>query len=493
MTLNYSYGNDIIVATSSETYRGLNGNDIYIISKGLVPNSDINVIDTSGKNIIQFVDTINILETKISNDALQITLTNNSKITINEANSFQFELSGNVTSGEKGIIYSFDQLTNLFTQKKNITEDIILLKNNYLIKAGNLILNENIFSWNITSPETIGVESSKVQKLFDYIKDPSLNTQAAILIQSNNSIAEYYADGYDESDLVTAWSVAKSFSSTIIGIAIDEGYIGSVDDSIAIYLPEWDKKPQENISLKYLLSMRSGMDDHSGLGVYFQSDMISYSLDREISRKPGKAFSYSNEDSMLLSKIIENATGLNFQEYADTKLFNKLNIDEIWWTDQTGNTLSYAGLDMTARDFAKFSLMIAQDGIWQGEQIVSETWIKEATSEFDNLASYGYQWWTSTISDSGWGNARDVDYPFFSALGLDGQYLYIWPETDLALVRFTKYKHQGNTTSSIVDFGNGTYHGTQTGNMVISELEDLFYAVGNNLEDQIAPTYSEFG
>ena len=67
------------------------------------------------------------------------------------------------------------------------------------------------------------------------------------------------------------------------------------------------------------------------------------------------------------------------------------------------------------------------------------------------------------------------------------------PETDLALVRFTKYKHQGNTTSSIVDFGNGTYHGTQTGNMVISELEDLFYAVGNNLEDQIAPTYSEFG
>ena len=493
MTLNYSYGNDIIVTTSSETYRGLNGNDTYIISKSLVPNSDINIIDTSGVNIIQLIDTINIIETKISNDALQITLTNNSKITINEANKFQFELSGNITSGDKGIIYSFDQFTNLFTQKKNITEDIILLKNNYLIKAGNLILNENIFSWNITSPETIGVESSKVQKLFDYIKDPSLNTQAAILIQSNNIIAEYYADGYDESDLVTAWSVAKSFSSTIIGIAIDEGYIGSVDDSIAIYLPEWDKKPQENISLKYLLSMRSGMDDHSGLGVYFQSDMISYSLDREISRQPGEAFSYSNEDSMLLSRIIENATGLNFQEYADTKLFSKLNVDKTWWTDQKGNTLSYAGLDMTARDFAKFSLMIAQDGRWQGEQIVSETWIKEATSEFDNLASYGYQWWTSTISDSGWGNARDVDYPFFSALGLDGQYLYIWPETDLALVRFTKYQHQGNTTSSIVDFGNGTYHGTQTGNMVISELEDLFYAVGNNLEDQIAPAYSEFG
>jgi len=493
MTLNYSYGNDIIVTTSSETYRGLRGDDTYIISKGLLPNSNISIIDTNGKNIIQLVDTIKIIKIKISSDALQLTLANNSKITINGANTFLFELSGNVTSSEKGIIYNFNKFTNLLTEEKYINEDIILISSNYVVKTGNLLLDENIFSWNITSPETVGIESSKVEKLFDYIKEPTLNTQAAILIQGDNIIAEYYADRYDKSDLVTAWSVAKSFSSTIIGIAIDEGYIGSVDDSIALYLPEWNNKSQENISLKYLLSMRSGMDDHSGLGVYFQTDMISYSLDREISRQPGEAFSYSNEDSMLLSRIIENATGLNFQEYADTKLFSKLNIDKTWWTDQKGNTLSYAGLDMTPRDFAKFSLMIARDGKWQGEQIVSETWIKEATSEFDNLASYGYQWWTSTISDSGWGNTRDIDYPFFSALGLDGQYLYIWPETDLALVRFTKYQHQGNTTSSIVDFVNGTYHGTQTGNMVISELEELFYDVGKTIEDQIVPTYSEFG
>jgi len=493
MTLNYSYGNDIIVTTSSDTYRGLSGDDIYIISKGLMPNSDINIIDTDGNNSIQLIDEINLKQIKISNDALQIIIANNAKITINGANTFEFELSGNVTNGRKGILYNFDELINLLTQKKNTTEDIISISGSYIVNNGDLSLNENIFSWNITSPETLGIELTKVQKLIEYIKEPSLNTQAAILIQSNNIIAEYYAEGYNKNDLVTSWSVAKSFSSTLIGIAIDEGYIGSVDDSISLYLPEWKTEPQENISLKYLLGMRSGMDDHPGLGVYFQNDMVNYSLDREISREPGIAFSYSNEDSMLFSRIIENATSLDFQEYADTRLFNKLDIKETWWTDKSGNTLTYAGLDMTPREFAKFGLMIAQEGKWLDEQIVSESWIGEATTEFDNLASYGYQWWTSTISESGLGMFRQDDYPFFSALGLDGQYIYVWPEKDLVLVRFTKYQHQGNIESSVVDIGAGTYHGTESGNMIITKLEDLFYAIGDNLEDQITPTYSDFG
>ena len=493
MTLNYTYGNDIIVTKSSDTYRGLSGDDIYIISKGLSSNSDITIIDTSGKNIIQLVDDINFIQTKITKDALQITISNNIRITINGAERFQFELSGNITNAKEGSLYSFDEFTILLNEGKNINENIVSINKNFIIGEGKLLINENVFSWNIVSPEDLGIEPTSVQELIDYIKEPSLNTQAAILIKGNNIIAEYYAEGYNKDDLVTSWSVAKSFSSTLIGIAIDEGYINSVDDSIALYLPEWKTKPQENISLKYLLGMRSGMDDHPGLGVYFQGDMVSYSLDREISREPGITFSYSNEDSMLFSRIIENATGLDFQEYADTRLFDKLDIKETWGTDKSGNTLTYAGLDMTPREFAKFGLMIAQEGKWIDEQIVSQSWIKEATTEFDNLASYGYQWWTSTISESGLGSARQDDYPFFSALGLDGQYIYIWPEKDLVLVRFTKYQHQGNIESSVVDIGAGTYHGTESGNMAIYELENLFYAVGDNLEDQIVPTYSDFG
>ena len=493
MAINYSQNDDVVVPNNSHVYRGLEGDDVYILTSQIISGKNISIVDTNGFNKIQFVDNFQFKETKFAKNAFQITLDNNSVITINAAQNFSYEIGANATTNEKGIIYSYNELAAILGFETLPLIGAVENISGYEVINDELKIKINEFEWSIKNPESVGLESSEVDKMMDYIKTPSFNTQAAILIKGNNIISEFYADGYDKDDLVTSWSVAKSFSSTIIGIAIDEGYINSVDDSIALYLPEWNKEPQENISLKYLLGMRSGMDDHPGLGVYFQSDMVSYSLNREISREPGILFSYSNEDSMLLGRIIENATGLDFQEYADTRLFDKLNINEKWWTDKNGNTLTYAGLDMTPREFAKFGLMIAQEGKWLGEEIVSESWVDEATSEFDNLASYGYQWWTSTISESGLGTARQDDYPFFSALGLDGQYIYVWPENDLVLVRFTKYQHQGNIESSVVDFGTGTYHGTESGNMAIYELENLFYAVGDNLEDQIVPTYSDFG
>ena len=493
MAINYSQNDDVVVPNNSHVYRGLEGDDIYILTSQITSEKKISIVDTKGLNKIQFVDNFQFKETKFAKNAFQITLDNNSIITINSAENFSYEIGANATTNERGITYSYDELAVILGFENLPQIGAIENQSSYEVIDDELKIKINEFKWNIKKPESVGLESSEVDKIMDYIKTPSLNTQAAILIKGNSIVSEFYADGYDKDDLVTSWSVAKSFSSTIIGIAIDEGYINSVDDSIALYLPKWNKEPQENISLKYLLAMRSGMDDHPGLGVYFQSDMASYSLDRAISREPGILFSYSNEDSMLLGRIIENATGLNFQEYADTRLFDKLNINETWWTDKNGNTLTYAGLDMTPREFAKFGLMIAQEGKWLGEQIVSESWIDEATSEFDNLASYGYQWWTSTISERGLGSARQDDYPFFSALGLDGQYIYVWPEKDLVLVRFTKYQHQGNSDSSVVDIVTGTYHGTESGNMAIYELENLFYAVGDNLEDQIVPTYLDFG
>ena len=161
MTLNYSYGNDIIVTKSSDTYRGLSGDDVYIISKVLEPNSNITIIDSSGKNIIQLVDDINFIETKITKDALKITISNNAKITINGANKFQFELSGNITNGKKGSLYNFDELVALITEEIIINEDIVSINKNLIVSEGNLLINENVFSWNTVSPETLGIESSE--------------------------------------------------------------------------------------------------------------------------------------------------------------------------------------------------------------------------------------------------------------------------------------------------------------------------------------------
>ena len=493
MTINYSQGSDLIVPSNSDTYRGLSGDDVYILSKGLSSNAKINIVDTSGDNTIQFVDGFEISKTKFAKNAFQITLSNDSIVIINSAENYTYEIGGNSTTGEKGNLLSFSGLSRVLGIKELPDNGSISGDSNFIIADKELVSNSTNFEWAIKKPEDVGLYSQEVDALMDYLKIPFFKTQAAILIKDNNIIAEYYADGYDKEDLATSWSVAKSFSSTIIGIAIDEGYIDSVNDPITKYLPEWQGKPQDNITLENLLGMRSGMEDHAGIGVYFQSDMVAYSLQREILRDPGESFQYSNEDSMLFGRIIENATGMTFQEYADSRLFDKLNIEETWWTDKAGNTLTYAGLDMTPREFAKFGLMIAQEGLWEGSQIVSESWIKDATTELDNLASYGYQWWTSTISEDGLGLIRDTEYPFFSALGLHGQYIYVWPEKDIVLVRFTNYTHLGDQNSSVVDITKGTYHSTESGSVIVAQLEELLYAVGDNIENQIVPSYSDFG
>ena len=473
MTINYSSGNDIIIPTNNTTYRGLQGDDIYVISKAIPSDSSLSIVDTSGKNIIQLADGLEILSTKFSSSAFQITLSNGAIINISAADKNSYEIGGNITSGIEGEQKNYLEFSKLFGIQDFPKSGSVSGNANLVIKETSFSSNNIDFSWIEKSPESIGLDTIEVNQLMDFVKIPEFNTQAAILIQGNYIIAEYYGEGYDKSSLVTSWSVAKSFTSTLIGIAIDEGYISSINDPITDYLPEWKGKDQDNILLKHLLAMQSGMDDHPLAGVVFSTNMVKYSLDRDVLRPPETAFSYSNEDSMLLGEILENATGLSVQDYADKKLFNILEIEDKWWTDQAGNTVTYAGLDMNPRDFAKFGLMVAQDGKWENKEVVSSEWLETATNNYNDLAPYGFQWWTSNSPD-------EKDYNFFSAKGLDGQLIYVWPEIDLVFVRFTKYQHVGDKESSVVNFPT-SYQNTESGNLPTVKLEELLYDIGDNL------------
>ena len=473
MTINYSSGNDIIIPTNNTTYRGLQGDDIYVISKAIPSDSSLSIVDTSGKNIIQLADGLEILSTKFSSSAFQITLSNGAIINISAADKNSYEIGGNITSGIEGEQKNYLEFSKLFGIQDFPKSGSVSGNANLVIKETSFSSNNIDFSWIEKSPESIGLDTIEVNQLMDFVKIPEFNTQAAILIQGNYIIAEYYGEGYDKSSLVTSWSVAKSFTSTLIGIAIDEGYISSINDPITDYLPEWKGKDQDNILLKHLLAMQSGMDDHPLAGVVFSTNMVKYSLDRDVLRPPETAFSYSNEDSMLLGEILENATGLSVQDYADKKLFDILDVEDKWWTDQAGNTVTYAGLDMNPRDFAKFGLMVAQDGKWENKEVVSSEWLETATNNYNDLAPYGFQWWTSNSPD-------EKDYNFFSAKGLDGQLIYVWPEIDLVFVRFTKYQHVGDKESSVVNFPT-SYQNTESGNLPTIKLEELLYDVGDNL------------
>ena len=477
MTINYSSDNDIIIPTQhNTTYRGLGGDDTYIITRAIGDEAKINIVDTEGTNIIQLTEGLSILSSKFASTAFQIILSNNAEITINSSHKNLYEIGGNVTNGLIVDQNSYEDFIVYFGLNSLPSIKSIKGLTNVIIEGGELITNNKIFSWKIMNPESAGLDTSEVNDLMDFVKSEGSNTQSAILIRGSSIIAEYYADKSDKDSIVTSWSVAKSFTSTLIGIAIDEGYINSIEDPITDYLPEWKGQDQDKILLKHLLSMRSGMEDHGF--VYVVNDMVSHSLDRDLIRPPGTAFRYSNEDSMLLGEILENATGISFQEYADKKLFNLIDVDETWWTDQEGSTISYASIDMTPREFAKFGLMIAQEGSWQGQQIVSSNWVELATSKYDDLMSYGFQWWTS--------ETKDIDYPFFSAKGLDGQLIYVWPETDLVFVRFTPYNKIGDQDSSVVRINSigdleASYQQTETGNLNTIKLEELLYDIGDNL------------
>ena len=477
MTINYSSDNDIIIPTQhNTTYRGLGGDDVYIITRAISDGAKISIVDTEGTNIIQLTEGLSILSSKFASTAFQIILSNNAEIIINSSHNNLYEIGGNATTGL--IVYqnSYEDFVSYFGINSLPSIKSSEGLNNLFIEGERLVTNNKIFSWEIKNPESVGIGTSEVNDLMDFVKSEGSNTQAAILIRGSSIIAEYYADNFDKDSIVTSWSVAKSFTSTLIGIAIDEGYIKSIEDPITDYLPEWKDQDQDKILLKHLLSMRSGMEDHGF--VYVVNDMISHSLDRDVIRPPEIAFRYSNEDSMLLGEIIQNATGMSFQEYADKKLFNLLDVNETWWTDQNGNTISYASIDMTPREFAKFGLMIAQEGSWQGQQIISSDWVELATSKYDDLMSYGFQWWTSETGE--------IDYPFFSARGLDGQLIYIWPETDLVFVRFTAYKKIGDQDSSVVRINSvgdlkASYQQTEAGNLNTIKLEELLYDIGDNL------------
>ena len=473
MTINYSSGNDIIIPTNNTTYRGLKGDDIYVISKAIPSDASLTIVDTEGKNTIQLTDGLEILSTKFSSSAFQITLSNGAIINISAADKNSYEIGGNITGGIRVEQKNYLEFSKLFGIQAFPKSGALSGDTNIVIKETSLGSNNIDFSWIEKTPESIGLDSIEVNELMQFVKVSGFNTQAAILIQGNNIIAEYYGEGYDKSSLVTSWSVAKSFTSTLIGIAIDEGYINSINDPITDYLPEWRGKDQDNILLKHLLAMQSGMDDHPLAGVVFSTNMVKYSLDRDIIRPPETAFSYSNEDSMLLGEILENATGLSVQDYADKKLFDILEVQDKWWTDQAGNTVTYASLDMTPRDFAKFGLMIAQDGKWENKEVVSSGWLELATNNYNDLAPYGFQWWTSNSPD-------EKEYNFFSAKGLDGQLIYVWPEIDLVFVRFTKYQPVGDEESAIVNFPI-SYQNTETGNLPTIKLEELLYDVGDNL------------
>lgn len=282
--------------------------------------------------------------------------------------------------------------------------------------------------WTISTPEDEGVDSNSLIKGYQYIIDNKINAHSLLLIRNGKMIDETYFFPYQKDDMINIHSCTKSIISALVGIAIDEGYIKSVDQKILDFFP--DRKidnmssEKQDITIRNLLTMSAGLAvKHPDEDMKASNDWIQHVLDLKMSERPGTKFNYSDATVHLLSAILQKATGVSTYEYANTHLFQPMGIEVLWPTDPQGVYYGFGEINMTPRDMAKFGYLYLNKGKWDGKQLVSENWVKESTKrqfETGKGDDYGYLWWCPNIG--------------FKATGLGEQVIEVIPMYNSVIV-----------------------------------------------------------
>jgi CubicO group peptidase (beta-lactamase class C family) len=270
----------------------------------------------------------------------------------------------------------------------------------------------------------------------------STETTAFIVVQQDRLIYERYFNDSDRDSTQTSFSVAKSFASALVGIAVDEGVIG-LDDPITDHIPELGERGAgfERITVRHLISMSSGLRyDEQGTPwsddteTYYAPDLRKLALtDTEIVGPPGEQWHYNNFNPLLMGMILERATSQHVAEFMEERLWQPLGpeADATWSLDSeaSGFEKMESGINARAIDFAKLGSLYLHEGEWNGERILPASWVRESTAvsdEHDPSPAYGYWWWTYRDDELG-------DY--FAARGNKGQFIVVIPERDLVVVR----------------------------------------------------------
>ena len=282
----------------------------------------------------------------------------------------------------------------------------------------------------------------KLPKFITEIND-DLETVAFIVIQNDSIQYEQYWHGYSADSMSNSFSMSKSWVSTLIGVAIKDGKIKSVNQKACDFLPEFCIPGNSEITIKHLLTMSSGLNweenYYSPIGqtaqAYYGDDLKELILNLKSIEAPGKIFKYHSSCTQILTFLLEKATGETISKYASKKLWKPMGAKHsaLWNTDaEGGDEKGFCCINSNARDFARLGKLYLHQGNWNGLQILDSSYVKEATSiadlideNGDNNVNYGYQLWMTNYK-----NMR-----IYYARGLWGQYLICIPEKDMIVVR----------------------------------------------------------
>jgi CubicO group peptidase (beta-lactamase class C family) len=328
--------------------------------------------------------------------------------------------------------------------------------------------------WPTTSLRTHNIDSTRVYRLFDQLNDADHKLHSVLIVQQGEIILEEYFDTYQASSLHDLRSVTKSIRSILLGIAIDKGFINTINDPISKYLKSHSAKKnldtrKNNITIKHLVTMSTGLEcndwDPGSQGqedrVYKKKDWIQYTLDLPMVHEPGTVSNYCSMGVLLLAEIISQASGMSIDTFAEKFLFTPLRISNVSWGHTSKREVIPSGkrLYMTPRDMAKIGQLIINNGKWNDQQVVSEDWISDSTTRHTSITGmdYGYLWWKVPFQ-------FDTEViESITATGNGGQYIFVFPEKNWVAV-----------------FTGGAYN---------SQEDKLPFAI---LKDVILPVFSEY-
>jgi len=321
--------------------------------------------------------------------------------------------------------------------------------------------------WATDSLAGVGMDPAPLVELMNRLADTEDHEVHSLLIVKDGRLVfeEYFPGeifnnlrytgewGYDRDDPHNLCSVAKSFTSALVGIAIDRGMIASVDEKVFDFFPEHadllDYDPlRAELTIEDLLTMRSGIDwddetyyyddPRNDLNRMFSArNPVRFILSKDIVRTPGTAFQYANCNSVLLGDIVRRVSEQRLDEFSGDYLFSKIGVDDYEWQLIRSNIIAAHGdLQLRPRDMARFGLLFLNGGTWDGRQVISPEWIELSTGQHVALDAwsvhrdedgYAYHWWR-------WANIYGVEFEAYMAQGWGEQRIIVWPQANMVIV-----------------------------------------------------------
>jgi len=333
-----------------------------------------------------------------------------------------------------------------------ITDDLYLvdlvktISKTHRIKAD---ITDYKFFNNINVPKSENPQPWPIHKLFNNIQpteklksiNEELGTVAFLIIKNDSIWYEKYNDDYGPKSYSNSFSMAKSIVSAVMGRAINEGYFSGLDDKIGNYISEYKKGLASNLTIGDLSSMSSGMqwdESYSDIfGVtarsYVSSELNTLIKSRPIVESPGKEFKYLSGNTQLLAMTIEKATNRKISDLVYHWFWNPMGAENnaLWQIDSKKNntTKAYCCFNSNARDFARFGKLYKDSGNWKGHKILDSSFVTQSIKpRFSKSPEYGYGFWLGEFNNNS----------FFAMRGILGQYVIVFPEKNIILVRLGK-------------------------------------------------------